>query len=135
MMSRVLLTYGRFDPFDQTQIEVLRRLSRMGRELVVGCTSDALARAQGRPCSLPFETRRALLESCRYVSRVIAQTDADQHRTDIVNYNVSTLVVDRRASGEFDHLNDVAQVLCLADQIDPVFAHPKGSFQKIASAR
>ncbi|KIN60989.1 Glycerol-3-phosphate cytidylyltransferase [Sulfitobacter noctilucae] len=110
-LPRTLLTYGRFDLFHQEHIGFLRKLSTLGTELIVGCTTDALAEASGCPCDMPFAARRAVLENCRFVSRVIAENDPAQKRTDIVNYNVSTLAMGAEHRGALDDLSDIAQVL------------------------
>ena len=110
---RVMLTYGRFDLFHQDHIRFLRQISAMGQELIVGCATDEHALKMGYPCQMPYDDRRAILESCRFVSRVIAETTFDQKRTDIVNYNVSTLVMGKSQQGQFDGLQDVAQILYL----------------------
>lgn len=108
---RIILTYGSFDLFNQTDVRFLRKISMMGHELIVGCTSDDLAVLTGFPCEHTYEERRAVLKSCRFVSRVIVQSDLDQIRTDIVNYNVSTLVSGSEPDGELDDLQDIAQIL------------------------
>ncbi|KIN65125.1 Glycerol-3-phosphate cytidylyltransferase [Sulfitobacter noctilucicola] len=99
--------------FCQDHIRFLRDVSRMGTELIVGCTTDAHAQQNGADCEMSFDQRRALLESCRYVSRVIPETDIAQKRTDIVNYNVCALVMGTEHRGRLDTLQDVAQVLYL----------------------
>ena len=110
---RVVLTYGRFDQFNQQHIKFLRQLSTMGHELIVGCTSDNLANFEDRPCMQGFDARRTTLVSCRYVSRVIAKVTNEQIHTDIVNYNVSLFVMSDNWQGKFDHLRDITQVCYL----------------------
>ncbi|MCX7559860.1 adenylyltransferase/cytidyltransferase family protein [Sulfitobacter sp. F26204] len=110
---RIMLTYGRFDLFHQDHIRFLRQVSAMGHELIVGCATDEHARRSGYPCQMSYAERRAILQSCRFVSRVIPETSFDQKRTDIVNYNVSALVMGKNQRGHFDGLQDVAQVLYL----------------------
>ncbi|MBM1688328.1 adenylyltransferase/cytidyltransferase family protein [Sulfitobacter geojensis] len=111
--ARVMLTYGRFDMLHQDHLRFLRQISAMGHELIVGCASDALAAQSGYPCARSFEERRGMLESCRFVSRVIAETDPNQKRTDIVNYNVSAIVLGKYQYGQLDHLQDIAQIVYL----------------------
>ncbi len=111
---RVVLTYGRFDCFDRTHAHLLRKLSVMGDELIVGCATDVLVDFEHTLCSQKFKTRRAMLESCRYVSRVISHERNDQHQSDIVNYNVSLLVVSDTLSGQFDSLRDITNVLYMS---------------------
>ncbi len=111
--SRIILTYGRFDGFTQQHVQFLRRVSALGHELIIGCTTDALAAQIGFPCTYRFEDRRAVLESCRFVSRVIAQTSLGQKRTDIVNYNIATFAMGDDWKGKFDDLSDLAEVVYL----------------------
>ncbi len=130
--SRTLLTYGRFDMFSQHHIGFLRRLSGMGQELIVGCATEAHAAAQGLACVMSFEERRALLESCRYVSRVIPLSDLAQVRTDIVNYNVSALAMGLEHQNQFDDVQDIAQVLYLARVPVSQNSHVSQAFAAVA---
>ncbi|MGJ8545625.1 MAG: adenylyltransferase/cytidyltransferase family protein [Sulfitobacter sp.] len=110
---RVVLTYGSFDMFHQGHVRLLHHLSSMGTELIVGCATDAYNRTNGRDCLMPYAERRAVLESCRFVSRVIAEESWEQKRSDIVNYNVSVLAMGDEWAGQFDGLGDLAQVIYL----------------------
>lgn len=111
MSSRVILTYGSFDMFHQGHARLLQRLSMMGSELIVGCSTDAYNDQMGLPAVTPYAQRRLMLESCRFVSRVIAEQDWDQKYTDIINYNVSVFAMGEDWRGQFDHLNDIAKVV------------------------
>jgi len=111
---RVILTYGRFDLFHQGHVGFLRQASQLGGELIVGCATDDYAAALGQPCTMDYDARRALLESCRFVSRVIPHSNGDQKRTDIVNYNVCTLAMGMEHAGAMDDVQDIAQVLYLS---------------------
>lgn len=111
MTSRIVLTYGSFDLFHQGHARLLQRLSMLGSELIVGCSTDAYNEAMGVPAVTSYAQRRLMLESCRFVSRVIAEQDWDQKYTDIVNYNVSVFAMGDEWTGQFDHLEDITQVL------------------------
>jgi glycerol-3-phosphate cytidylyltransferase len=111
MSSRVVLTYGSFDLFHQGHARLLQRLSMLGSELIVGCSTDAYNAKMGVPAVTPYAQRRLMLESCRFVSRVIAEQDWDQKYTDIVNYNVSVFAMGDDWTGQFDHFEDIAQVV------------------------
>ncbi|MGJ8617432.1 MAG: adenylyltransferase/cytidyltransferase family protein [Sulfitobacter sp.] len=107
---RVVLSYGRFDQFNQSHADLLRRLSALGDELIIGCATDDFALFEGVPCIQTYEERRAVLESCRFVSRVLAEETWEQKHTDIVNYNVSVFAMGAEWAGQFDHLRDVTKV-------------------------
>jgi len=111
MSSRVVLTYGSFDPFHQGHARLLQRLSMLGSELIVGCSTDAYNEAMGVPAVTSYAQRRLMLESCRFVSRVIAEQDMEQKYTDIINYNISVFAMGDEWKGQFDHLEDITQVV------------------------
>lgn len=111
MSSRVVLTYGSFDLFHQGHASLLQRLSMLGSELIVGCSTDAYNEEMGLPSVTSYAQRRLMLESCRFVSRVIAEQEWDQKYTDIINYNVSVFAMGESWRGQFDHFEDITQVV------------------------
>ena len=111
MSSRVVLTYGLFDLFHQGHARLLQRLSMLGSELIVGCSTDAYNEEMGLPAVTSYAQRRLMLESCRFVSRVIAEQEWDQKYTDIINYNVSVFAMGDDWTGQFDHFEDITQVV------------------------
>lgn len=111
MSSRVVLTYGSFDLFHQGHARLLQRLSMLGSELIVGCSTDAYNEEMGLPTVTSYAQRRLMLESCRFVSRVIAEQEWDQKYTDIINYNVSVFAMGDDWTGQFDHFEDITQVV------------------------
>lgn len=139
MSSRVVLTYGSFDLFHQGHARLLQRLSMMGSELVVGCSTDAYNEKMGVPAVTPYAQRRLMLESCRFVSRVIAEQDWDQKYTDIINYNVSIFAMGDDWTGQFDHFEDITQVVYVprAEIIGtrrPFHAVPETALRAVAGA-
>jgi glycerol-3-phosphate cytidylyltransferase len=134
---RTILTYGTFDRFDAGEASLLKRLSCMGTELIVGCTTDSFAAEKNERCQKDFEQRRAVLDACRHVSRVIPETCWDQKRTDIVNYNVSIFAMSSDWTGMFDELGDLAEVIYLPlgpDRISAELPHFQTSFRRAASS-
>ena len=111
MSSRVVLTYGLFDLFHQGHARLLQRLSMLGSELIVGCSTDSYNEEMGLPAVTSYAQRRLMLESCRFVSRVIAEQEWDQKYTDIINYNVSVFAMGDDWTGQFDHFEDITQVV------------------------
>ena len=108
---RNVLTYGAFDGLTVNHAQWLRKLSQLGSDLIVGCTTDDFCSYLGKPVHTPFKTRRAMLESCRFVSRVIAVDGWEQRLTDIVNYNISVLVLPAGSRQELEGLDKIVQVL------------------------
>lgn len=112
---RILLTYGSFDLFSQNHVRLLRDLSGMCEELIVGCATDSYCMAHAEPCAVPYTDRRAMLDHCRFVSRVIPFETLDQQHTDIVNYNVSALAMGTEWRGKLDGLRDIVKLLYVAE--------------------
>jgi glycerol-3-phosphate cytidylyltransferase len=112
-VARTILTYGGFDGFHTGHGDWLRQLSRLGSDLVVGCHSDAFCTRLGQPAQKGFAARRAVLERCRFVSRVIPLETWDQTRSDIVNYNVSVLALPEHIRLPMSGLDEIVQVLRL----------------------
>lgn len=138
MSSRVVLTYGAFDMFHQGHAHLLQRLSMLGTELIVGCSTDAYNETMGVPSATSYAQRRLMLESCRFVSRVIAEQDWDQKYTDIVNYNVSVFAMGEDWTGQFDHFEDVTKVVYIPrSQIigarQPFNAVPQPALRRVAA--
>lgn len=111
--ERRVLTYGTFDQFHVGHARFLRRLTSFGDRLIVGLATDDFSARKGKPAVTSFEERREVLLACRYVDHVISETDWDQMRTDIVNYDVSLLAAGDNYAGRYDDLRDLTQVLYL----------------------
>ncbi|WP_198021474.1 adenylyltransferase/cytidyltransferase family protein [Sulfitobacter guttiformis] len=105
------MTYGSFDLFHQGHARLLQRLSMLGSELIVGCSTDAYNAKMGVPAITPYAQRRLMLESCRFVSRVIAEQEWDQKYADIINYNVSVFAMGEEWTGQFDAFEDITNVV------------------------
>lgn len=121
---RSVLTYGCFDGFSAHHAQWLGRLSALGSELIVGCATDAFCAEMDHQAKAPFEARRAVLESCRYVSRVIALESWDQRLTDIVNYDIAVFAVRNGVGPSCDTLNEIVQVVHLPSDLPPTWVEP-----------
>jgi len=115
----IVISYGVFDMLSSDHLARLKVLAGLGHEVIIGCADDAYCADLGIVPRRSFAQRRAALQSCRYVSRVIAQTSAGQQRTDIVNYDVDILAMDSRWVGAFDGLEDVVKVHYLPKRTSP----------------
>lgn len=62
----------RFDLFHVGHVRFLARCAELGRVTVSLNTDDFVARYKGRHPVIPFDQRREVLESCRYVDAVVA---------------------------------------------------------------
>lgn len=113
-----VLTYGTFDLFHQGHVRLLHRLAALGDSLIVGCATDDLNASRGQSCLMGYAQRFDILSACRHVDLVIPEHHEDQKRTDIVNHNVSIFAMPDAWRGQFDDLNDLAQVIYLPTDKD-----------------
>lgn len=129
-----VLTYGTFDLFHHGHVRLLQRLSQLGDELIVGCSTDAFNAVKGKRCVMPYGQRREILEACRYVARVIPEDSWAQKRSDIVNYNVSIFAMGDDWAYHFDDLGDLTRVIYLPRTQDVSTTELKERIQQRVSA-
>ena len=73
-MKRVI-TYGTFDLLHYGHINLLKRAKEQGDYLVVALSTDEFNwNSKQKKCYFPYEKRKLLLESIRYVDLVIPDT-------------------------------------------------------------
>ncbi|WP_339766902.1 adenylyltransferase/cytidyltransferase family protein [uncultured Pseudosulfitobacter sp.] len=133
--ATTVLTYGTFDLFHHGHVRLLQRLSQLGDELIVGCSTDEFNAVKGKRCVMPYGQRREILEACRYVARVIPEESWAQKRSDIVNYNVSIFAMGDDWAGHFDDLGDLTRVMYLPRTQDVSTTELKERIQQRAGAR
>jgi glycerol-3-phosphate cytidylyltransferase len=108
-MKRVI-TYGTFDLLHHGHINLLRRARAKGDSLIVGLSTDQFNELKGKKSYFPFEKRKLILESVRYVDLVIEESCWDQKINDIIAHNVSLFVIGDDWKGRFDNLKEVCEV-------------------------
>ena len=105
-MKRVI-TYGTFDLLHYGHINLLRRARELGDYLVVALSTDEFNWNQkSKTCYISYDQRTALLESIRYVDRVIPETCWEQKRTDIHDFDIDIFVMGDDWEGKFDFLRE-----------------------------
>lgn len=112
MLKRVI-TYGTFDLLHYGHINLLRRAKELGDYLIVALSTDDFNKIKGKESYFPYEQRKLLLESIRYVDQVIPERSWNQKIDDIISYNVDILVMGNDWLGKFDFLRDYCQVVYL----------------------
>lgn len=110
---KIIITYGTFDLFHLGHVRLLKRLSQLGDQLIVGCSTDAFNHVKGKKSIMTFHQRVEILESCRYVDKVIPEDSWDQKRSDIEKENVDTFGIGDDWKGKFDNLEDICKVVYL----------------------
>ena len=92
-MKRVI-TYGTFDLLHYGHINLLRRARELGDYLVVVVSSDEFNwNEKGKKCYFTYEQRKAMVEAIRYVDMVVPETNWDQKRTDVHDYDIDVFVI------------------------------------------
>ena len=105
-MKRVI-TYGTFDLLHYGHINILRRAKELGDYLVVAISTDEFNwNEKNKKCYFSYEQRKAMVEALRYVDMVIPETNWDQKRSDIHDYDIDVFVMGDDWKGKFDFLTE-----------------------------
>ncbi len=73
-------TTGVFDLFNIGHLNILRNSKAMCDKLIVGVTTDSLAKYKGKTPIIPFSERYEIVRSIRYVDAVIPQEHLDKYK-------------------------------------------------------
>ena len=102
-----VITYGTFDLLHYGHINLLRRARELGDYLVVVISTDEFNwNEKGKKCFFTYEQRKAMVEAIRYVDRVIPETNWEQKRTDVHDYDIDVFVMGDDWKGKFDFLKE-----------------------------
>lgn len=77
MAKPIIAVSGGFDPVHSGHLNMFREASKLGTLVVLLNSDDFLVRKKGR-FFMPYEERKSVLESIRYVDHVIPVIDQDQ---------------------------------------------------------
>lgn len=111
-MKRVL-TYGTYDMLHIGHIHLLRRAKELGDHLIVGISTDEFNQLKDKTSFHPYQDRKMIVESIKYVNEVIPETNWDQKISDIQNYHVDIFVMGDDWEGKFDFLKEYCEVIYL----------------------
>ena len=111
-MKRVM-TYGTFDLLHYGHINILKRAKSLGDYLIVGLSSDEFNELKGKKSVMSYEERKEILESIRYVDKVIKESSWEQKVEDIIKYNIDVFVIGDDWEGKFDFLKEYCEVVYL----------------------
>ena len=102
-----VITYGTFDLLHYGHINLLRRARELGDYLVVVISTDEFNwNEKGKKCYFTYEQSKAMVEAIRYVDRVIPETNWEQKRTDVHDYDIDVFVMGDDWKGKFDFLKE-----------------------------
>lgn len=112
-MKRVI-TYGTYDLLHYGHINLLRRAKELGDYLIVALSTDEFNwNSKHKRSYFPYEKRKQLLESIRYVDLVIPEECWEQKAEDVKLYRVDTFVMGDDWAGLFDFLKPQCEVVYL----------------------
>ena len=112
-MKKTIITYGTFDMFHIGHLRLLKRLSSLGDELIVGVSTDNFNKQKNKSSIIPFEQRAEIVENIACVDKVIPEESWDQKINDIHTYNVDIFAIGEDWSHKFDHLKEYCEVMYL----------------------
>lgn len=113
-MKRVL-TYGTYDLLHYGHIRLLKRAKELGDYLIVALSTDEFNEIKGKKAYYSYELRKQMLEAIRYVDLVIPEDTWEQKKSDVLTYNVDTVVMgsDWTDDEHFESLREYCDVVYL----------------------
>lgn len=108
-----VITYGTFDMFHIGHLNLLKRLSELGDELIVAVSTDVFNTIKGKKTLIPYEQRAEIVRNIKYVDSVIAEHHWEQKIDDIKKYNIDIFAMGDDWEGEFDFLKTYCEVVYL----------------------
>jgi glycerol-3-phosphate cytidylyltransferase len=108
-----VITYGTFDLLHWGHIHLLKRAKELGDYLIVGLSTDEFNLKKHKQPYYCYEERKLILESIKYVDKVIPEDSWDQKIKDIQTYEIDVFVMGSDWEGEFDFLKDYCKVVYL----------------------
>lgn len=110
---RKVITYGTYDLLHVGHINLLRRAKELGDYLVVVLSSDEFNAIKHKTAYHPYEDRKIILESIKYVDEVIPEYTWEQKIADVTENNIDVFVMGDDWEGQFDFLKDYCEVVYL----------------------
>ena len=109
-----VITYGTFDLLHIGHINLLRRAKALGDYLIVGLSTEEFNSLKNKKAYCSYKERKQILESIRYVDKVIPETSWEQKVKDIIKFDIDIFVMGDDWKGEFDFLKKYCQVVYLS---------------------
>lgn len=111
-MKRIL-TYWTFDLTHVWHIRILKRAKELWNYLIVGVSTDDFNNLKWKKCEFPYEHRKEIVESIKYVDLVIPESNWEQKIEDIKKYNIDIMVMWDDWIWKFDYLKEYCDILYL----------------------
>ncbi|MDZ5711294.1 glycerol-3-phosphate cytidylyltransferase [Jeotgalibacillus haloalkalitolerans] len=111
--KKVVLTYGTYDLLHWGHINLLKRARELGDTLIVALSTDEFNQKKHKDAYHSYEHRKLILESIRYVDKVIPEDNWEQKVNDVIENKVDIFVMGDDWKGEFDFLAEYCDVVYL----------------------
>jgi len=108
-----VITYGTYDLFHYGHLQLLKRAKSLGDYLIVAASTNEFNELKGKKCIQPYEYRAEILESIKYVDKVIPENNWEQKIDDVKKYNIDVFVIGNDWKGKFDFLKNYCDVVYL----------------------
>lgn len=125
----IVLTYGTFDLLHIGHIRLLKRAKALGDFLIVGLSTDYFNQLKHKSNFMPYEQRKEILETIKYVDLVIPEKSWEQKAIDVRKYGVDLFVIGDDWKGEFDFLEEFCEVVYLPRTLDISSSSLKGQLR------
>lgn len=114
LQRKRVLTFGTFDLFHFGHLKLLERAAKLGDELFVGISSDALNFSKKGRNPIMSEIERAhIVASLRFVNSVFLEESLDLKGQYLKNYGADILVMGDDWEGKFDEFKEICEVIYL----------------------
>lgn len=133
--DKTVITYGTFDLLHVGHVRLLRRIAELGRQVIVGCSTDEFNALKGKKTIVPYEDRVEMLLACRHVDAVFPEECWEQKPGDIRVYGADMFVMGSDWAGRFDDLTEHCEVLYLPRTPDVSSTQIKQDIQTSPQAR
>ena len=116
-MKKVIV-YGTFDLFHIGHLNFIKKAREYGDYLIVGVSTDEFNSIKGKKSFIPYEQRKEIVASLKYVDEVIPEENWEQKVSDIKKYNIDTVVTVEEWKSRFEYLKEYADVVYLKSTPD-----------------
>ena len=99
--------------FSHRSFAIVARVKNLGDYLTVAISTDGFNTVKGKKTLIPFEQRKEIVESIKYVDQVIPETCWEQKEKDIKAFDIDIFVMGNDWEGKFDFLRDYCEVVYL----------------------
>ena len=110
MRKKTIITYGTFDLIHHGHIRIFKKAKALGDYLIVGLSTDNFNKIKGKESILNYLQRKEILESIKYIDKVIPERNWNQKINDIKKYKVDVFTMGGDWRDKFNFLKKYCEV-------------------------